>query len=254
MWLASGCDGGTLQVRTTPPGAKIYFNARPVGVSPCAVNLPNSKEGLPELHVIEARLKGYEPAIRFLDENNRESLSPRTLEISLTPLPEGFQESQLPEVVTAAAGEKSAKADAGSNRFLHRMACEIRVVRVSDGRVMAQASGVVYPVDFSAFSAGLVRQLRGSCSDGRLAVGQLRNRRQTDLCQPLAEELTDLVRREFSFANDYGVARLIPLRNHISEDQLDRPQIVMDPRLAKELVGVRYLVLGGLAESQESMR
>ncbi len=246
--LAGGCDKKIL-VTTDPPGAKIYWNSEEIGLSPCTITYPSAADSIfPELHIIETRRSGYEPYYHCVTEPKTFTLGPQKVHLELIPLPEGFDDSDMPASLQVGSNPKDA--DRKANAGLVRAACEIRVVRVLDGRVICQASGLAGPDQLSLLATTLAEQLKNNTPRGSIAVGSMRNRRQSETGKMLAEKLTDLVWREMSFANPSGMAKNIPLRDILPENQLDLPKIVLDPEISKRLRGIRYIVLGGLAEAK----
>jgi hypothetical protein len=130
--------------------------------------------------------------------------------------------------------------------------CEIRLVRVSDGRVLCQASGLAGLDQLSQLAEQLAEQIKRempSGPDGQFSLCTIRNRRETEEGGKLASEMTRYLQRELSFDSPLGVAKQVDLRGRLTETQLDLPQVVTDPALQDVFLGARYVVLGGLAES-----
>ncbi len=250
--FAGGCDK-QISVTTDPPGAKIYWNSEEIGPSPCTITYPSAADSIfPELHIIETRQNGYEPYYHYVMKPKTFTLGPQKVHLTLTPLPEGFDDSDMPASLRVEGNPK--KSGRKANADLIRAACEIRVVRVSDGRVICQASALAGSDQLALLATTLAEQLKDNTPRGSIAVGSMRNRRQSEAGKMLAEKLTDMVWREMSFANPSGAAKNIPLRDILPENQLDLPKIVLYPEISEKLRGIRYIVLGGLAETKPTRR
>mgnify|MGYP006294874351 CR=1 FL=1 len=245
-----GCDRALkLQVRTEPAGADVYWNTQSVGTSPCVIVLPPEQPGFPEVQVFEIRKSGYEPTFHYLTTRPEPSLKGEAeIAIRLQKLPEGVSDADVPEALPFVPYNERAQRQRETTGLV---ACEVRLVRVRDGRVLCQVSGMGQYDQLSLFAEALAEELKEQFPPGRngeLAVATTRNRRQSERGEFYAQEMSQYLFRELSFDSPLGVATELNLTGLVSEDKKDNPRIVLEPALRKELRGVRYVVLSGLAE------
>ena len=245
---SSGCDvaGSEIHITTTPGAAAVYCNNQKVGTSPLTVILPpKPRSDFTEVYIIEARLSGYEPGRKYLTESGPGELDGQSVRLSLRPLPAGLSDSDVP-------GRSRFVPRGAASNYLSRVACEVKLVRLGDGRVLAQASGMVCDDFLPRLSATLARQLKRHLPpgpDGTVAVCSIRNRRQTARGEKLARRFTLALGREMSFNSPRGLARDIDLRPLASESALDAPALLKRKDIRGVLAGAQYVVIGGLAEA-----
>ncbi|MBN1942610.1 MAG: hypothetical protein JW849_04870 [Phycisphaerae bacterium] len=247
---AAGCEKALkFQVQTDPPGAKLYWNTQPAGTTPCTVLLPKESEEFPEVHVFEARKSGYEPKFYYLTSRPKPSMFGKAeITFCLTKLPEGVSDADVPAALPRGAYRRRKKA----SPYEGYLACEARLVRVSDGRVLAQACGFAAQKHLDQCAESLAEQLKAKLPPGRkgeLAVATTRNRRESEPGQALAKKMTLYLQREMSFNSPLGLVKEMDFNGLVREDMKDVSYILRDPDLAAELQGARYIVLSGLAES-----
>lgn len=249
--VAPGCDQGMkLTVHTEPEGAKLYWNTQAVGESPCVVPLPGESADFPEVHIFEARKSGYEPQYYYLTNRPKPSWNGKAeITIHLTKLPEGVSDADVPDALPYMPSLRKKK-----NPYAGALACEARLVRVHDGKVLCQVSGVTRQKHIDLLAEQLAEQLKAQTPPGRrgeLAVATTRNRRQSKLGEKLAGQMTQSLHRELSYNSPLGVAKSLDLNGLVNEDMKDVSFILRDPEVRAELRGVRYVVLSGLAETVE---
>ncbi|MBN1556236.1 MAG: hypothetical protein JXA11_15960 [Phycisphaerae bacterium] len=249
--LTAGCDPTMkLQVRSEPPGAKLYWNTEPLGAAPRVVVLPAESPGFPEIHIFEARKSGYEPTFYYLTSRPKASpFKQPVITIRLKPLPEGVSDTDVPEVLPYTPHNKKDRRDP---RFAGGLACEVKLLRVADGRVLYQACAVDRQEQIAQCAESLAEEIKAYIPVGqkaRLAVATTRNRRESEPGASLAKEMTQYLHREMSFNSPCGLARELDLNGLVSENMKDSPRILRDPDVRAELEGARYVVLSGLAET-----
>lgn len=249
--VTTGCAQAVkLQVNTVPPGAKLYWNTQPIGTAPRVVTLPPDSSDFPVIHVFEARRSGYEPAFHYLTHRPKPSPAGKaSITIPLKKLPEGVSDADVPEALPYNPDYQPGKK---KSPFFGALACEVKLVRVSDGKVLCQVSDIARHEHIDLCAEALARQVQSLAPDGRegeLAVATTRNRRETDLGRDLAKKMTQSLRRELSFNSPFGVVKELDLESLIGEDMKDMPFLLRDPEIREELRGVRYVVLSGLAET-----
>ncbi len=243
-----GCElkDRKIHVSTTPSGAAVYCNNQKLGTSPVSVTMPpRPKSMFSEIYIIEARLPGHEPAREYLTETKPGSLAGRKVNLTLPPLSEGMTDADIPAV------GKYIPRGVPSN-YLSRVTCEIMLVRVSDGKVLSHASGMVCDDFLARLADQLTRIIKRHVPPGQsgtLAVCRLRNRRETPRGSDLADKLTALISREMSFASPRGLARDFDLRQSVTESKTDLPGILKKRNVREKLHGIEYVIIGGLAEA-----
>jgi len=250
--VVPGCDRGMkLTVHTEPEGAKLYWNTQAVGTTPCVAPLPGESADFPEVHVFEARKSGYEPQYYYLTNRPKPSWNGKAeITIRLTKLPEGVSDADVPDALPYMSSLRKKK----KNPYAGALACEARLVRISDGRVLCQVGGIDRQKHIDLLAEQLAEQLKAQTPPGKkgeLAVATTRNRRQSKLGEKLADQMTQSLRRELSYNSPFGVAGTLDLNGLVTEDMKDVSFILRDPEVRAELRGVRYVVLSGLAETVE---
>jgi hypothetical protein len=138
-----------------------------------------------------------------------------------------------------------------------RIACDIRVVRVSDGRVLATVYGLSDPDRMLGLAEQLATQLAKSLPanvQGRAVMIRLRNRRRSAAGEQLAGEMTDILFRELVYTGRLKLYQKLDIRSLVEPRMLDHSQVVTNPDVNKQLAEVDYLIQGGLAESRDPRR
>lgn len=132
---------------------------------------------------------------------------------------------------------------------VRQLACEVKLVRLSDGRVLAQAS-LLAPTDRREEMAKILVELlaRQAPPGAEVAVGCLSNRRGSPEGQALCDEMTlsllDAVRQ----SSAWRFVKSVNLRDVIlDEKMLESPKIVSDRRIAHLFDGADHVIVGGLA-------
>lgn len=130
------------------------------------------------------------------------------------------------------------------------MACELRLVRLSDGRVLLQRSRLsavhMSPQMVSDMVNDFVVAMKTDPKN--IVVISLGNRRQTPMGKALAKQLTDQVTVQMNRAirrNVYSVDLRSILLN---ESEIERATHLMThPEVRKRLAGAQYAIQGGVA-------
>ncbi|MBN1943276.1 MAG: PEGA domain-containing protein [Phycisphaerae bacterium] len=131
------------------------------------------------------------------------------------------------------------------------LACEVRLVRLSDGRVIAQASLQGPYARRKRMADVLVKLLaRQAPDDAFVAVGCLSNRRRGPDGQKLSDEMTRAVERAVRREPGLRYVRRVNLRNVIlDEEMVESAKIVADRRIAHLFDGAQYVIVGGAARA-----
>ncbi len=134
----------------------------------------------------------------------------------------------------------------GPNRLL---ACEIRLVRLSDGRVLSQASLLGPYSRRTEMVNALVKLLaREAPDDAAIAVGSLSNRRHEPAGQIACEEMTHILVRAVQQTPGLHYVKQVNLRDVIlDEEMVESPKIVADRRIAHIFTGASHVIVGGAA-------
>jgi hypothetical protein len=130
--------------------------------------------------------------------------------------------------------------------------CELKIVRVSDGAVLAAVSGTGRTDDLPNLARMLVQKLeKGESTKGKpLAVASLRNRSGTRQSAVASNELGYKTMAALLEEGWFAVKERVWLRKLLPEKDLEDPAIVKAPKVRQRLSGLDYVVLGGVAVSQ----
>ena len=257
LFAAAGCNE-LVVIQTNPSGAEIYCNGERLGTSPCNAPLPESEGGMIGMNVIEARKGGYLPEYYYLSGNPSDedaghiqtfALSKPIITIELTKMPDSVNSNDIPDV---------AKADPASVTVLpgaydNKASIEVRVVRVSDGKVLGQVSRYETIDKLTSLAESIVGEmveyLPAADEKPEIKVITLRNRRHSDFGKKFSADLTEEIMRETCFSGGYPKVQTLDLRNVIEEDAMDTHATFKTIKKKGLLDGVDYVIMGGVAES-----
>ena len=130
------------------------------------------------------------------------------------------------------------------------MACELRLVRLSDGKVLVQRSRLqavhLLPQLVSEMVGDLIGGMDGDAKE--IVIISLGNRRQTPMGKVLAKELTDQVTTQMNRATRRTVYS-VDLRKILQdESEIERATHLMThPEVRKRIAGAQYAIQGGVA-------
>ena len=132
------------------------------------------------------------------------------------------------------------------------VSCDLRLVRASDGTVVAGATGQARREQLEPLAAALAGKLKeGVLVKGEtVAVATLANRSGTDGCRVVADELADKTTGALVALGWFDVKERIGLRALLDEKELDSAEIVKNPKVQGRLAGVKFLVIGGVTVSE----
>jgi hypothetical protein len=277
-----GCMADQVTVRTDPPGAKVYWDNTYVGDSPVTFNPPLNREAIfEEVHIVEAVKKGYMTGLGYVAERGGGGgLVNPAVDINLHEAPEWYISRQDDTPFVAAATETAAAPDGaapdmpepagperqnaaaeragitirGTDDSIDRVACDIRVVRIADGRVMCTVYGLTAPQRIIILAEQLAEQLcRRLPPDvhGQAVMVRLRNRRGSAEGEELAGQISKMIYREILYGGRLKLTEMIDLRNVVEPRMLDHSQIVTNPDVRKQCGEAAYLIQGGIAESRD---
>lgn len=339
LLAAVGCEETrTVLVKTEPAGANVSINGKLAGASPCKVQWKDARpDDQWELHVIEAKAKGYAPQQKEIRYRTGEAWLPEKIELKLVPAdglvpveaPNPAPEKHVtwtpkkefptanntppkpepaevpppkPELARRSASEPigppkpaatktqdkttakpesafsiwrpkgrfratpdptPAPVEAGpavrEEREYHTVAttydtgrlftCEVRLVRLSDGRVLGQASLLAPYSRRKQIADVLVRLLAKDAPDAaNIAVGCLSNRRHGSAGRSLCDEMTSEVVQAVRQSPGLRYVKQVNLRNVIlDEEMVESPKIVSDRRIAHLFTGADHVIVGGAA-------
>jgi len=131
--------------------------------------------------------------------------------------------------------------------------CEVRLVRVSDGAIMASASDYDELDDLDDLAESLADDLEdGKAKEGKaVAVASLRNRTGSKQCRQLADELQEKLIGELTNSGYFVMRERLELRAILDEKDLESSSVVRNPKVQSKLANVDYLLLGGVSVRQE---
>ncbi len=133
-----------------------------------------------------------------------------------------------------------------------RFNCEVRLIRMSDGKTLVHASTLGPYSDKYKLASLLAGRIRKQWPRGRLAVLTFRNRRHSLAGKALAAEMPDLLAAGLGNLNFAGEIKTLDLENSgIENHDREHPDILKNKALAPHLVGADYVLLGGVSETNE---
>lgn len=249
--LLGGC--ANTMIESDPPGAKAYINGQYLGTTPFT-------------HTFWAGQDASASAELVAPGHDRS-------ELVYAPRPYGLTSVQI---VTAPAGaecyidgqyvgkspmftrvwfpstmkgvwKKPAPAPSPRPQVLQSgVSCDLRVIRVSDGSAVAEASGT--GSDLGELAKTLVGKLRQDfAKQGEaMAVGSLRDRAGTPASRAVTDELADKVAGALIATKWFDVKERIDLRATLLERDLDTADIIRNPKVKEQLAGISFIVIGGV--------
>ena len=130
--------------------------------------------------------------------------------------------------------------------------CDIRIIAVSDGAGIANASGEAASNKLDVLAKGLAGKLKEGMvvKSESIAVVSLRNRSGTSQGKVIADELADKVQGSLIDTGWFDVKERIDLRAILDEKDLDTAGIVKNENVRKKLAGVKYIVIGGVTVTE----
>ena len=131
--------------------------------------------------------------------------------------------------------------------------CEVRLVSVADGSIVASASDYDELDDLDDLADNLADDLEGgkTTKGQSVAVATLRNRTGTKQCKQIADELHEKIAGELTTQGYFKVQERLELRAILDEKDLESSSVVKNPKVRKKLAGVDYLLLGGVSVRKE---
>jgi hypothetical protein len=133
------------------------------------------------------------------------------------------------------------------------VSCDVRIIRVSDGTAVSEASGRCRADDLQSLAKALVEKLKEDMlvKDETIAVGSLRNRSGDEAGKVVADEAADKIAGALISAKWFEVKERIDLRALLEEKDLETASIVQNPKLKQKLGGIKYLLIGGVTVSRQ---
>ena len=133
-------------------------------------------------------------------------------------------------------------------RGIGRVACDVRIVRVSDASVVASASGQASSGRLAEMATTMAAELKDeSIKGGSLTVVTLRNRGGSEKGRAIADEVADKIMGALVKTKWFDVKERLDLSSILSERDLESAQIVKNPEIRKKLAGISYIVIGGVS-------
>jgi curli biogenesis system outer membrane secretion channel CsgG len=130
------------------------------------------------------------------------------------------------------------------------IACELRLVRLSDGRVLVQRSRLsavhMLPQMVSEMVHDFIVAMEGDPKE--IVVISLGNRRQTPMGKALAKQLTNQVTTQMNRATRRTVYSVDLRKILLKESEIERATHLMThPQVRKRIAGAQYAIQGGVA-------
>ncbi|HUT61348.1 MAG TPA: CsgG/HfaB family protein [Phycisphaerae bacterium] len=176
---------------------------------------------------------------------------------SFDPIHLGLMQSEL-ERLPSMKIDRITGGQIGSNDSSVR--CDVRLVAVSDGSIVAQASGTSSQGRIGLLAESLANTLRKSgVGEGKsVAVLTMRNRGGTQDGAVACEEISDRLTNALVDLHWYRVRERVNVKAILDEkdfqtSQMDSTQILQNPRIRESITGVDYVILGGVSISSSSI-
>ncbi len=259
--LTAGCAITRVTIETQPPDAALYWDNTYIGTSPITFEPPlNQDAAFEEVHIVEAVKDGYMTGLGYLAEKGKgQGLMTDRLTIRLHKAPEWYISSQAapPQEGDSATAATPKMTFEEALESVSRVACDMRLVRVRDQKVLATVYGVSGTERLIILAEQLAEQLGQRLPDdvaGPVVVVRLRNRRRTPAGEKIVGELSRMIAREIGDATRLDPKKIIDLRPLIEPRMLDHSKIVTHPKVRKMLDGADYILQGGIAESRDPRR
>lgn len=245
----SGCANITFD--SDPPGTKVYLNGQYLGTTPftstfwAGQDIGSTGEIVAPGHdrsecVIADRMPG-------MDQMQIAS-APTGAEILIDGRPVGrtplFTPIFFPHTMKGIWRKQAPVPLAPRRAFM--TSCDLRVIRVSDGSAVGEASGS--GDNLAELSKSLAEKLRQDFArqGETLAVGSLRNRTGASSSRVVTDELADKLAGALIATKWFDVKERIDLRAVLDEHDLDTNEVVMNPKIREKLAGIAYIVIGGV--------
>ena len=130
------------------------------------------------------------------------------------------------------------------------VACDVRVVRVSDASVVASASAREPSGKLEDLATLIAKELKDDdLKGGSITVATLRNRGDSEKGRAIADEVADKIMGALVKTKWFDVKERIDLSSILSERDLESAQLVKNPEIRKKLAGIGYIVIGGVTIS-----
>ena len=128
------------------------------------------------------------------------------------------------------------------------VACELRLARVSDGKVVSQVSAIDAYANIKNLAEVMVERLKQESSGGSVVIMTLCNRRGTMQGGLIAEEMSKNITTALKNADGFRLVRTLNLREILSTEQkLESAKDITAPRYRILLNGAEYVLIGGVA-------
>jgi TolB-like protein len=261
LGFVAGCEEDwAVNFESDPPGAKCYLKGRYLGTTPIAAKV--------RIDYMPPYSEAWGASAEFVFPGHERAECPKL---------SGHEGTQFTLATSAPAGADFYKDRVlvGVTPFLHnfnwahevkavlpkypkraqggiRVSCNLTVVRISDGAVVAGAIGQSPTDRLKALGEGLSEKLREQMPvrGEPLAVVSLRNQSGTPEGQALADELADKLTGALVRDGWFDVKEQIGLRSILAEKDLGTTDLVKSDKVREKLAGLKYLVIGGVSVSE----
>lgn len=133
--------------------------------------------------------------------------------------------------------------------------CDVRIVRVADGSVVASATGRAPISKLEGLAKALADKLRRDVfvKGESIAVLSLRDRSGTKQGRAAADELADKLTGSLADTGWFEVKERVDLRALLEEKDLESAGIVKRENVREKLADIRYVVIGGVTVTTGSL-
>jgi len=134
-----------------------------------------------------------------------------------------------------------------------QVACDLRLILVSDGTAVGKASANMKNGDLAMLADTLASELQEyvPLQGEAVAVANLRNRSENMLGKAISTELADKIAGSLIAGGWFDVKERIDLTAIIEEKDLENSDIVKNREVISQLSGVKYVVIGGVTVKGE---
>ena len=127
------------------------------------------------------------------------------------------------------------------------IACDVRVVRVSDASVVASASGSGSRYELGKMTDEMVKKFKDESLKGKsITVASLRNRGEAKGGRAMADEVADKLMGSLVNTQWFNVKERLDLTSILSERDLESANLVKNPAVKEKLAGISYIVIGAV--------
>jgi len=262
LTVVGGC--ATIAVEGDPPGGKTYLRGQYIGTAPFVVTLWAGDDAdattemiLPGHDRSECPHLPRQPGNHMLEMTSAPAGAQVYIDGAFSGTTPFFTRVWFPSSIRVVFSNNSVSSTPQPTKSpaapVGMVSCDVRIIRVSDGTAVSEASGRCRADDLQSMAKALVEKLKEDMlvKDETIAVGSLRNRSGGEAGKVVADEIADKIAGALISARWFEVKERIDLRSILEEKDLETAAIVQNPKLRQKLGGIKYLLIGGVTVSQQ---